>query len=81
MESIFTISNSRLSLRDLDQVLRSNINLSLSENSRKQIVKCREYLDQKLAASSTPIYGINTGFGSLYNKNIPKINSKNFRKI
>jgi len=72
MESIFTISNSRLSLRDLDQVLRSNINLSLSENSRKQIVKCREYLDQKLAASSTPIYGINTGFGSLYNKNIPK---------
>lgn len=72
MESIFTISNSRLSLRDLDQVLRSNINLSLSENSRRQIVKCREYLDQKLAASSTPIYGINTGFGSLYNKNIPK---------
>ena len=72
MESTFTISNSPLSLNDLDQVLRSNINLSLSENSHKQIAKCREYLDQKLASSSAPIYGINTGFGSLYNKNIPK---------
>lgn len=72
MEQAFKISNSPLSLHDLDQVLRSNINLSLSENSRKQIVKCREYLDQKLASSYAPIYGINTGFGSLYNKNIPK---------
>ena len=35
-------------------------------------MRCREYLDQKIAKSSQPIYGINTGFGSLYNKNIPK---------
>ncbi len=72
MEASFTISNSPLSLHDLDQILRNTINLVLSEDSRKQIVKCRAYLDQKLASSNTPVYGINTGFGSLYNKNIPK---------
>jgi histidine ammonia-lyase len=72
MEQSHTISNSPLTLHDLDRVLHSNVNLSLSEESCKQIVKCRAYLDQKLATSSTPIYGINTGFGSLYNKNIPK---------
>ena len=44
----------------------------LSEEAKKKIIRCRTYLDEKLAASSAPIYGINTGFGSLYNKNIPK---------
>jgi len=72
MEQTHTISNSPLTLSDLDRVLRGNLSVALSEVSRKQIVKCREYLDQKLASSSAPIYGINTGFGSLYNKNIPK---------
>jgi histidine ammonia-lyase len=72
MEGTFTISNSPLTLHNLDQILEKNVNLILSGESRKQIIKCREYLDQKLATSSTPIYGINTGFGSLYNKNIPK---------
>ncbi|HCZ36956.1 MAG TPA: histidine ammonia-lyase, partial [Cytophagales bacterium] len=67
-----TISNSPLTMHNLDRVLHNNISLSLSEESRKQIEKCRAYLDQKLASSNVPIYGINTGFGSLYNKNIPK---------
>ncbi len=72
MEATFHISNKALTLNDLDQILRNKVSLVLSRDSRKQIVTCREYLDQKLASSSTPIYGINTGFGSLYNKNIPK---------
>lgn len=72
MEQTYTISNSPLTLHDLDQILRNNVRVALSAESRKQIIKCREYLDQKLASSSTPVYGINTGFGSLYNKNIPK---------
>jgi histidine ammonia-lyase len=46
--------------------------LSLSEESIGKIKRCREYLDTKLSDSTEPIYGINTGFGSLYNKNIPK---------
>jgi len=72
MKTLHTISNAPLTLHDLNLVLHGGMNLALSEESRKQIVKCRAYLDQKLASSSTAIYGINTGFGSLYNKNIPK---------
>ena len=35
-----------------------------------KIQKCRTYLDEKMASSKEPIYGINTGFGSLYNISI-----------
>lgn len=67
-----TISNAPLTLQDLASALTVDSKLSLSEESRKQIEKCRTYLDHKIASSSAPVYGINTGFGSLYNRNIPK---------
>lgn len=44
----------------------------LSEESRRKIVECRDYLDRKLQGTGSPLYGITTGFGSLYNRNIPK---------
>jgi histidine ammonia-lyase len=66
------ISNAPLNLQDLESALAVNSSLSLSDESRKQIEKCRAYLDQKMATSNAPMYGINTGFGSLYNRNIPK---------
>jgi histidine ammonia-lyase len=67
-----SISNAPLTLADLASALSVDSRLSLSDESRKQIQKCRDYLDQKLATSNAPLYGINTGFGSLYNRNIPK---------
>ena len=42
----------------------------MSETAKEKINRCRTYLDQKLAQSSQPIYGINTGFGSLCNTKI-----------
>ena len=44
--------------------------IELSDEAKTKIERCREYLDQKLKESNHPIYGINTGFGSLYNKHI-----------
>jgi histidine ammonia-lyase len=41
-------------------------------DAKAKIQKCRTYLDDKMAASDDPIYGINTGFGSLYNISISK---------
>jgi histidine ammonia-lyase len=67
-----SISNAPLTLAGLASALSIDSRLSLSDESRKQIQKCRDYLDQKLATSNAPVYGINTGFGSLYNRNIPK---------
>ena len=72
MEPTHHISNKPLTLKELDHVLHGHSKIALSEDARQKIIRCREYLDQKLASSNNPIYGINTGFGSLYNKNIPK---------
>jgi histidine ammonia-lyase len=72
MEPTHYISDKTLTLKDIDHILHGHSKIALSEESKKKIIKCRDYLDQKLAQSSAPIYGINTGFGSLYNKNIPK---------
>ena len=71
MQPIHLISNKQLTLSDLDRVLHGHSKIELSEESKKSILRCREYLDQKIASSTAPIYGINTGFGSLYDRNIP----------
>jgi histidine ammonia-lyase len=62
------ISNKQLALKDLQSI--STLKIQLSEESKQNITQCREYLDKKIEAASSPIYGINTGFGSLYNRNI-----------
>ena len=64
------ISDKKLSLDDIERVLAGNYPIKLSDDSEERIVRCRRYLDAKIKESGTPIYGINTGFGSLYNRNI-----------
>ena len=65
------ISPEHLSIERVGEVLRnSNIKLALSEDAKNAIVKCRKYLDDKLEKIDMPIYGINTGFGSLYSESI-----------
>jgi len=65
------ISTNKISLADIESILAGKIKLALSEEAKTKIIKCREYLDQKVSGSTSPVYGINTGFGSLYSKNIP----------
>ena len=67
-----TISSRVLLLSDLERILLEDCQLTISSESKEKIVRCREYLDNKIANTSQPLYGINTGFGSLYNKNISK---------
>lgn len=67
-----TLSSRTLNLSDLRTLVEKDCTLLLSEESKQKIVRCREYLDKKIATTSQPLYGINTGFGSLYNKNISK---------
>lgn len=58
----------KLTLNDLEQFLNDKeATVELSAASKKAIESCRKYLDQKLAKSGEPVYGINTGFGSLCN--------------
>jgi histidine ammonia-lyase len=65
-----SISDKQLTLEDLSRILFTSTTISLSEDARKKIQRCRQYVDDKLKNTTQPIYGINTGFGSLYNKNI-----------
>lgn len=68
---IHTISNNHLSLERLKSILYNHEKLELGDEARNAIVKCRSYLDSKMEDISRPVYGITTGFGSLYNVTIP----------
>ena len=68
---IHRISDERLSLERLKEIMDGHGTLELSEKSASAIVKCRKYLDDKMKDLDRPLYGITTGFGSLYNVSIP----------
>lgn len=61
-----------LTLSKLQQIITEGLTLEFSEESKINIQKCRDYLDKKMATHDDAIYGINTGFGSLYNIKIEK---------
>lgn len=65
-----TVTTDLLTIEKLEAIAFRSTQLSLSPEVVNNIQHCRSYLDEKLKKSSAPIYGINTGFGSLYNKNI-----------
>lgn len=64
------ISSTHIDFKKIESIISSNAKLSLSADAVKRIETCRNYLDKKLSETKTPIYGINTGFGSLYDKSI-----------
>jgi histidine ammonia-lyase len=67
---IHKISPEELTLEKISEIIRDNQKLSLSDDSVRLINECRTYLDEKLKVSSSPIYGITTGFGSLHRMTI-----------
>lgn len=72
------ISSDILTLESINEILLENKSLDLSEEAKVNIQKCRDYLDQKMQSHSDPIYGINTGFGSLCNV---KISNENLSQL
>ena len=66
------ISTSHLSIEQVEKIVSSNTKLKLSNEAKAKIEVCRSYLDEKIKATDEPVYGINTGFGSLYKERIDK---------
>ena len=64
------ISAERLTIERVGEILEKHIPIALSTDAENRIVRCREYLDNKMKESSEPIYGVSTGFGSLCNISI-----------
>ncbi len=61
------ISSDRLDLETIHNIILLGKKLELSDDAKQKIQKCRAYLDEKMKTHYDPIYGINTGFGSLCN--------------
>ncbi len=59
------IDPSHCYLERIHHLLKSGEHIFLSNEAKASIQKGRDYLDQRLTKSNDPIYGINTGFGSL----------------
>ena len=64
----------QISIEEIQDIIDNNKQIKLSDNAKARIVKCRTYLDEKLANNHQPIYGINTGFGSLHSTKISNEN-------
>ncbi len=56
----------------ITKILESPSKIKLSEEAVGKITRCREYLDDRLSSGEELIYGINTGFGSLYDRVISR---------
>lgn len=78
METTHYISSDLLSIDTIQTILLEDRKLALSEEAIVNIEKCRKYLDDKMKLHNEPIYGINTGFGSLCNV---KISTENLTKL
>jgi histidine ammonia-lyase len=78
MHETHYISSEILDLASLKDITENQKQLELSEEAQLNIKKSRAYLDHKMKDNETPVYGINTGFGSLCNV---KISSDNLSKL
>jgi histidine ammonia-lyase len=61
------ISKEILGFEDIEIILNNKQIIELSQQAKDSIIKCRDYLDNKMKTQTEPIYGITTGFGSLCN--------------
>ena len=59
-----------LALAELAILLADGRPVVLGDDAKARIGACHDYLHQRLARDNSPIYGINTGFGSLHNVSI-----------
>ncbi|WP_298264563.1 histidine ammonia-lyase [uncultured Lutibacter sp.] len=78
MDNIHFINAKRIDFTILSDIIYNEKKIKLSKEAIDKIEKCRNYLDSKIKQDSSPIYGINTGFGSLCNV---KISSDNLRQL
>ena len=78
MNTFHYIDSLPLVLSKIQAIISLDAKLALSADAIQRIQKCRSYLDIKTKSISKPIYGINTGFGALYNV---KINDHNLQKL
>jgi len=66
------IDSQVINFSKIKAILDTPSRIELSDEAIVKISRCREYLDKRLQSGEEVIYGINTGFGSLYNRVISR---------
>ena len=61
-----------LDLAELGHILAEHKRIALSATAKDAIKQSHAYLRDRLKKSDAPIYGVNTGFGALHDRSIPK---------
>lgn len=80
MAKAFKIGDQPLTISIIGKIIKEDISIGLSSGVKKKIKDCRNYLDKKMRTSSEPIYGINTGFGSLCNHKVSAEDLENLQR-
>jgi histidine ammonia-lyase len=73
MQKIHFITSSFLTIQQVQKIVNQDFTLALSEKTRQTVMQSRCFLDQLLQKARYPLYGINTGFGSLCDIEISQI--------
>ncbi len=73
-----SLDKSWLDFEQVKNFLNFEQKISITSNAHESIIKCREYLNKKLASSDALFYGINTGFGFLQDV---KINNNQIEQL
>src|SRR5690554_957336 len=66
------LNHQQFNIDELFHFILSGSKVELGKKAQNAIQKCRTYLDHKMESTNGSIYGINTGFGSLYDQSISK---------
>ena len=67
MSNIVTINERGMTMTDVLAIARDGATVRLSDSALAAMVASRSHIDA-LVASSTPVYGVSTGFGALANR-------------
>ena len=70
MHTSFEITGEPLNLQDIGQILIKGNTIGISATCMDRIQACRDFLEKAIQLEGKTWYGINTGFGSLYNVGI-----------
>ncbi len=81
MRDCHYISSSVLGIEEVREIIEQRKTLDLSEEAISNIEKARKYLDNQMKENETPVYGINTGFGSSVMLEFLQKILQNFRRI
>ena len=70
MSDNLSLDYSWLDFKQVKTFLDGHLQIVITHDAKQKIIKCRQYLDNKLKQSDELFYGINTGFGFLQNVKI-----------